>query len=47
MSLPRANLKEEAYLVREKYMHDLFGRLPDAPKAKIVVASNGVIVQKH
>lgn len=30
-SLPHAKLKEEARLIREKYMHDLFGRLPDAP----------------
>lgn len=30
-SLPHANLKEEARLIREKYMHNLFGRLPDAP----------------
>ena len=30
-SLPHANLKEEARLIRETYMHDLFGRLPDAP----------------
>lgn len=30
-SLPHTNLKEEARLIREKYMHDLFGRLPDAP----------------
>lgn len=30
-SLPHANLKEQARLVREQYMHDVFGRLPDAP----------------
>jgi uncharacterized membrane-anchored protein len=30
-SLPHARLKEKARLVREKSMHDLFGRLPDAP----------------
>jgi hypothetical protein len=30
-SLPHTDLKEEARLIREKYMHDLFGRLPDPP----------------
>ena len=30
-SLPHARLKEKARLIREKYMHDLFGRLPEAP----------------
>lgn len=30
-SLPHADLKEEARLVREQYLHDLFGRLPAAP----------------
>lgn len=30
-SLPHAPLKEEARLIRERYMHDAFGQLPDAP----------------
>jgi hypothetical protein len=30
-SLPHAELKEQARLIREKYMHDLFGQLPEAP----------------
>lgn len=30
-SLPHADLKEAARLVREQYMHALFGRLPEAP----------------
>jgi hypothetical protein len=30
-SLPHTNHKEEARRIREKYMHDLFGQLPDAP----------------
>lgn len=30
-SLPHAPLKEQARLIRERYMHDVFGQLPDAP----------------
>lgn len=40
-SLPHADLKEEARLIREKYMHDLFGRLPAAPIFSEAVKQGG------